>query len=213
METTVSTHPLVRVRLAQLRDIDTPTAEFRKLTGEIAALLTVESTKNLPTEEVRVRTPLSEAVGSELAHPHPLIVPVMRAGLGMLTGVQSLLPSSEVAFLGMRRDEVTLRVETYLNGLPENLNGRPVILLDPMLATGATMAVALDLVLARGAGPVSCICILGSPEGLDFLGSHMRTKWEGARLSLHLGALDDKLNRSGFIVPGLGDAGDRLFGD
>ena len=212
MEITVANHPLIAHKVTLLRDINTTSSQFRQLVEELVTLLTFEATKSLATEEVEVETPLTKTTGTRLAKPTPLIIPILRAGLGMLSGITKLLPDAEVGFLGIKRNEETLQPETYANRLPDDLTGRQVILIDPMLATGGTLNDSLDYAFERGAKSATCICLLGAPEGVDAVSKHVVDKWPDKQVSIHLAALDEKLNEIGYIVPGLGDAGDRLYG-
>ncbi|MFM1845766.1 MAG: hypothetical protein RIS19_239, partial [Actinomycetota bacterium] len=153
-------------------------------------------------------TPVVETKGRKLSKPRPIIIPILRAGLGMLEGIVKLLPTAEVGFLGIKRNEETLEPYTYANRLPDDLTGRQVFIIDPMLATGGTLIDSIDYVFEKGATDVTCICLLGAPEGLAAVEKHL-----GERdVKIVLGALDEKLNELGYIVPGLGDAGDRLYG-
>ena len=212
MEITVANHPLIAHKVTLLRDVNTTSSQFRQLVEELVTLLTFEATKSLATEEVEVETPLTKTTGTRLAKPTPLIIPILRAGLGMLSGITKLLPDAEVGFLGIKRNEETLQPETYANRLPDDLTGRQVILIDPMLATGGTLNDSLDYAFERGAKSATCICLLGAPEGLDAVSKHVLDKWPDKQVSIHLAALDEKLNEIGYIVPGLGDAGDRIYG-
>ena len=212
MEITVANHPLIAHKVTLLRDVNTTSSQFRQLVEELVTLLTFEATKSLATEEVEVETPLTKTTGRRLAKPTPLIIPILRAGLGMLSGITKLLPDAEVGFLGIKRNEETLQPETYANRLPDDLTGRQVILIDPMLATGGTLNDSLDYAFERGATSATCICLLGAPEGVDAVSKHVVDKWPDKQVSIHLAALDEKLNDIGYIVPGLGDAGDRLYG-
>ena len=173
-------------------------------------LLAYEATRDVHTVAKDVQTPVAIAHGAVLAKPRPVVVPILRAGLGMLEGMVRLIPSAEVGFLGMVRDEVTLKASTYANRLPEDLTGRQCYILDPMLATGGTLIAAIDYLLERGALDITAITILSSPEGIATL----QKEYEGKNLPITIvtGALDEKLNEKGYIVPGLGDAGDRLYG-
>ena len=212
MEITVADHPLIAHKVTLLRDVTTSSSQFRQLVEELVTLLTFEATKSLAIENVEVTTPLTTTTGVKLAKPTPLIIPILRAGLGMLSGITKLLPDAEVGFLGIKRNEETLQPETYANRLPDDLSGRQVILIDPMLATGGTLNDSIDYAFERGAKSAICICLLGAPEGVEAVSSHVIARWPDRTVSIHMAALDEKLNDFGYIVPGLGDAGDRLFG-
>lgn len=204
----VANHPLITHKLTVLRDKGTPSPVFRQLVEELVTLLAYEATREVRTVEVEVETPVTTAKGMKLSRPRPIIIPVLRAGLGMLEGIVKLLPTAEVGFLGIKRNEETLQPFTYANRLPDDLTGRQVFIIDPMLATGGTLINSIDYVFDRGATEVTCICLLGAPEGLAAVKEHV-----GERdVQIVLGALDEKLNEHGYIVPGLGDAGDRLYG-
>ena len=213
MEITVADHPLIAHKVTLLRDVNTSSSQFRQLVEELVTLLTFEATKSLAIENVEVTTPLTTTTGVRLAKPTPLIIPILRAGLGMLSGITKLLPDAEVGFLGIKRNEETLQPETYANRLPDDLSGRQVILIDPMLATGGTLNDSIDYAFERGAKSAICICLLGAPEGIEAVSSHVIARWPDRTVSIHLAALDEKLNDVGYIVPGLGDAGDRLYGN
>ncbi len=206
IETTLVSHPVCTDALARIRDRDTPNALFRQNLQRIGGLLIAEATKNLPTVDGTVETPLTTAPARRIA-VQPVVVPILRAGLGFVGPAQELLPNADIGFIGMARNEETHQPEPYVNKLPESLAGRPVIVLDPMLATGGSLISAVELLLARGAPtPITVVCALAAPEGIAAL--------EAAGLSIHLvtAAIDDHLNEDAFIVPGLGDAGDRQFG-
>ena len=213
MELFVADHPLISHKLSLLRNKDTPNVQFRQLVEEVVELLTFEATKGLKTESVEIETPLTTAEGARLAGPRPLVIPILRAGLGMLPGIMRLIPAADVGFLGIKRNEKTLAPETYANRLPNDLSGRSVILIDPMLATGGTLIDSLDYAFERGAVSATCMCLLGAPEGVMAVDEHVSDQWAGKEVTIYLGALDTHLNAAGFIVPGLGDAGDRLFGE
>jgi uracil phosphoribosyltransferase len=208
MKVSVSNHPLVRHKVGILRDKRTPSPQFRSLVSELMCLLAYEATLDLSLEEGTVETPVAMAKTQKLSKPYPLIVPILRAGLGMLDGIQQVLPTAEVGFLGIRRNEKTLIPETYANRLPDQLQGRTVIIIDPMLATGGTLIDSINYVFERGADSVTAVCLIGAPEGL----AAVRQQFEGKPVHLVLGILDEKLNEFGYIVPGLGDAGDRIYG-
>ena len=208
MKTHVANHPLITHKLTLLRDKRTDSPTFRHLTEELVMLLAYEATREIRTEQISIETPVAPMTGSQLSKPRPLVVPILRAGLGMLEGMTRLIPSAEVGFLGMVRDEKTLKASTYANRLPENLSGRQCYILDPMLATGGTLISATQYLLERGATDITIICILAAPEGVGALEKSLA----GAPVTVVMGALDQKLNEHGYIVPGLGDAGDRLYG-
>ncbi|GAA4130438.1 uracil phosphoribosyltransferase [Actinomadura keratinilytica] len=210
MQTHVVDHPLVAHKLTTLRDERTDSPTFRRLADELVTLLAYEATRDVRVAEVTVQTPLAEATGVRLASPKPLVVPILRAGLGMLDGMTRLLPTAEVGFIGMIRDEGTLQAQTYATRLPDDLSGRQCYVLDPMLATGGTLAAAIRLLLDRGATDVTALCLLAAPEGLKYL----EAVFEGTSTPIRVvtAAVDSHLNEQGFIVPGLGDAGDRLYG-
>ncbi|KAB8184113.1 uracil phosphoribosyltransferase [Microbispora catharanthi] len=210
METLVVDHPLVAHKLTTLRDVRTDSPTFRRLADELVTLLAYEATRDVRVTDVTVDTPLAPAHGVRLARPVPLVVPILRAGLGMLDGMTRLLPTAEVGFLGMIRDESTLKAQTYATRLPEDLSGRQCYVLDPMLATGGTLAAAIHFLFDRGARDVTAICLLAAPEGIAYLDEAFRSGDRPIRVVT--AALDERLNENGYIVPGLGDAGDRLYG-
>lgn len=209
MRTQVIEHPLVDAKLTMLRDENTPSAVFRQLVDELVTLIAYEATREVQTEPVEIVTPVAPMTGTKLTEPRPIVVPILRAGLGMLEGMSKLLPSAEIGFLGMKRDETTLEAVTYANRLPDNLSGRQTYVLDPMLATGHTLIASINYLLERGARDVTCICILAAPEGLQNIQDAVGDR---AEVNIFVAAVDDHLNERGYIVPGLGDAGDRLYG-
>ena len=202
----VADHPLIDHKLSVLRDAATPSAVFRQLVDELVTLLAYEATREVRTEEVEIRTPVALAQCRRLADPRPIVVPILRAGLGMLEGMTRLLPTAEVGFLGMKRDEDTLEVETYANRLPDDLSGRQCFVVDPMLATGGSSAAALDLLKKKGAKSIVLLCLVAAPEGVRTVNA------AHPDIPIYVAAVDDCLNEHGYIVPGLGDAGDRIFG-
>jgi uracil phosphoribosyltransferase len=212
MRVTVANHPLITHKLTHLREKTTTSPTFRLLVEELVTLLAYEATREVHLTECEIETPLVKTLGSKISNPKPLVVPVLRAGLGMLEGMTKLLPTAEVGFLGIKRDEETLTPVTYANRLPDDLASRQVFIIDPMLATGGTLIDSIDYVFERGAASVTCICLLGAPEGIANVESHIDSRWPSKEVSLVLGAVDEKLNEIGYIVPGLGDAGDRLYG-
>jgi len=211
MRTLLADHPLVTHKLTLLREASTGTAEFRTLTDELVTLLAYEATREVRITPVTVQTPVAPAQGVRLSSPKPLVVPILRAGIGMLDGMSRLLPMADVGFVGMARDEDTLMAATYANRLPQDLHGREVFLLDPMLATGGTLVTVIEMLKGRGAATVTAICLLAAPEGLRRVDEAF-PEGSAPAVRVVLGAIDDHLNEKGYIVPGLGDAGDRLFG-
>lgn len=208
MRVHVADHPLIRHKLSVLRDERTPSPQFRNLVAELVSLLTYEATREIRVDEVEIRTPVAETTGVAISTPPPLVVPIIRAGLGMLDGFVTLVPSCEVGFVGIRRNEQTLDPETYAKRLPDDLSNRQCFVLDPMLATGGSLSATVQFLFDAGASDVTCICLVAAPEGIR----RMETDFEHERVTLVLGALDERLDEAGFIVPGLGDAGDRLYG-
>jgi uracil phosphoribosyltransferase len=200
------THPLVQHKLSYLRDKDTPTVHFRKLVNELTLLLTYEATKHMPTEEVEIETPLERMTAQRISGKKVAVCPVLRAGVGMLDGVLSLVSSARVGFIGLYRDEETLEPVEYYVKLPTDLAERDAIVLDPMLATGNSSAAAITAVKEAGAQSVTLVCLVAAPEGIDHLQA------EHPDVMIVCAAIDRQLNERGYIVPGLGDAGDRLYG-
>ncbi|QAV71005.1 uracil phosphoribosyltransferase [Salinibacterium sp. UTAS2018] len=208
MRVHVADHPLITHKLTVLRDKNTAAPTFRALTEELVTLLAYEATRSVRVEAVEIETPVTKTMGVAISSPKPLVVPILRAGLGMLEGMVKLVPTAEVGFLGMVRNEETLQPDTYAERLPDDLSNRQCFVLDPMLATGGSLIAAIQYLLDRGATDVTAVCILGAPEGLAAVEKAM----EGRDVTIVLGALDERLNENGYIVPGLGDAGDRLYG-
>ncbi|MEY4970381.1 MAG: hypothetical protein RLZZ277_612 [Actinomycetota bacterium] len=210
MKVHVANHPLISHKLTVLRDERTDSPTFRRLVEELVTLLAYEATRDVKTHSVNIKTPVIETTGLKMADPRPVVVPILRAGLGMLEGMTKLLPTAQVGFLGMVRDEKTLQASTYANRLPENLAGRQCFVLDPMLATGGTLVAAFNYLIERGATEITAICLLAAPEGIKIVEDAFKDS--GVPITLVTGSLDEKLNEHGYIVPGLGDAGDRLYG-
>ena len=208
MRVHVADHPLITHKLTVLRDETTSSPVFRQLTEALVTLLAYEATRSVKVTPIEVKTPVTTTTGVKIAEPRPIVVPILRAGLGMLEGLVKLLPTAEVGFLGMVRDEETFEPSTYAERLPEDLSDRQCFAIDPMLATGGSLGAAIQFLFDRGARDVTAICLLGTPEGVAAI-----EKLVGDRdVTLVLGALDERLNEQGYIVPGLGDAGDRLYG-
>ncbi|MBO1765298.1 MULTISPECIES: uracil phosphoribosyltransferase [Allobranchiibius] len=210
MRVQVANHPLIAHKLTYLRDERTDSPTFRRLTEELVTLLAYEATRSVRVEPFEINTPVSPATGIKLSTPKPLVVPILRAGLGMLEGMVRLLPSAEVGFLGMQRNEETLEAITYANRLPDDLSGRQCYVLDPMLATGGTLAMSIQYLVDRGADDITAVTLLCAPEGIEALDDQLREL--DVPVTLVTGAIDERLNEKGYIVPGLGDAGDRLYG-
>ena len=206
----VADHPLIAHKLTTLRDERTDSPTFRRLADELVTLLAYEATRDVRTEPVDITTPVAPAQGVKLAYPKPLVVPILRAGLGMLDGMVRLLPTAEVGFLGMIRDEETLQASTYATRLPDDLSGRQCYVLDPMLATGGTLVAAINFLLERGADDITAICLLAAPEWLAVMEEAFGSS--SVPVQVVTAGLDERLNELGYIVPGLGDAGDRLYG-
>jgi uracil phosphoribosyltransferase len=210
MKVHVANHPLISHKLTVLRDERTDSPTFRRLVEELVTLLAYEATRDVKTEKVTIKTPVTETTGLKMAEPRPVVVPILRAGLGMLEGMTKLLPTAQVGFLGMVRDEKTLQASTYANRLPEDLTGRHCFVLDPMLATGGTLVAAFNYLIERGVKEITAVCLLAAPEGIKTVEDAFKDS--GVPITLVTGSLDEKLNEHGYIVPGLGDAGDRLYG-
>ena len=205
MRTTIVDHPLAAERLTAIRDESTDPPQFRQALNELSWLLVYEATRGLEVVATQVQTPLTTAAGSRV-EPVPLIVPVLRAGLGMLQAAHLMLPRADVGFVGLRRNDETLESEEYVTTVPDDLGGRPVLILDPMLATGGSLCHAMGNLADRNPGPLIVVCVLAAPEGIE------RVDQAGFDAQIVTAAVDDHLNDVGFIVPGLGDAGDRQFG-
>ena len=210
MRTHVADHPLIAHKLTALRDEQTDSPTFRRLVDQLVTLLAYEATRDVRVGPVDIVTPVGPTSGVRLTDPQPLVVPILRAGLGMLDGMMRLLPTAEVGFLGMMRNEETLQASTYAERLPDDLSGRQCYVLDPMLATGGTLAAAIRFLTDRGADHITAVCLLAAPEGC----ARLEKELEGLDVPVTVvtAAMDEKLNEKGYIVPGLGDAGDRLYG-
>lgn len=210
MKVLVAEHPLITHKLTVLRNKETNSQVFRHLVEELVTLLSYEATREVKIHPVEIVTPVAPMKGAMLSNPRPVVVPILRAGLGMLEGMMRVIPSAEVGFLGMVRDEKTLQASTYANRLPEDLSGRQCYVLDPMLATGGTLVAAMNYLIERGAKDITAICLLAAPEGIKTVERAFANS--DFPITIVTGALDEKLNEHGYIVPGLGDAGDRLYG-
>ena len=210
MRIQVVDHPLVAHKLTVLRDERTDSPTFRNLADELVTLLAYEATRDVRVEACDIVTPVAPTTGAKLASPGPLVVPILRAGLGMLDGMMRLLPTAEVGFLGMVRNELTLEASTYAERLPDDLSGRQCYVVDPMLATGGTLAAAIRFLVDRGANDITAVCLLAAPEGCARLEKDLEDL--EIPVTVVTAAMDEKLNEKGYIVPGLGDAGDRLYG-
>lgn len=210
MRVHIADHPLIAQKLTALREKTTDTPTFRRLADELVTLLAYEATREVRVEVVDIETPVAPTRGIKLANPKPLVVPILRAGLGMLDGMVRLVPTAEVGFLGMVRNEITLEATTYANRLPDDLSGRQCYVLDPMLATGGTLSAAIRYLVDLGADDITAITLLSAPEGIARLEAD--TAGLDVPIRIVTGAIDERLNDRGYIVPGLGDAGDRLYG-
>lgn len=211
MRTLVVDHPLIAHKLTALRDAATEAPTFRRLADELVTLLAYEATREVRVQPASVQTPLGPADGVKLARPVPLVVPVLRAGIGMLDGMARLLPTADVGFVGLVRDEESLVASTYADRLPADLTGREAFVLDPMLATGGTLETVVAMLAARGATSVTAICLIAAPEGVKRLEAAFPSD-KPLPVRVVTAAVDNHLDGRGYIVPGLGDAGDRLFG-
>ena len=199
-------HPLVRHKLTLLRRVECDTAQFRSLVEELANLLTYEATKDLETETIEIETPMARMQGTAVSGKKVAVVPILRAGLGMVDGVLRMVPVARIGHLGMYRDEETLEAVTYFEKFPDDMAHRDVLLLDPMLATGGSVTVAVDQVKKAGAKHIKLLAILAAPEGIA------RLQADHPDVDIYVAGIDERLNEKGYIMPGLGDAGDRLFG-
>lgn len=199
-------HPLIQSKISQIRSKDTPTKMFKELVNEISALMCYEITKNLETEEYIVETPITKTIGYRIKGEDLVLVPILRAGLGMVEGIQTLIPNAKIGHIGIYRDHDTLQPVEYLCKLPPDLEKRDIIILDPMLATGGSAVKAIEILKNHHVKSMKLACLVGCPEGINAVHEQF------PEISIYLAALDERLNENGYIVPGLGDAGDRLFG-
>ena len=202
---TVLNHPLITHKLAIMRDEKTCTKDFSQQLDEIASLMAYEVSRDLPVKDVEVKTPMAVCKTQMLAKD-VILVPILRAGMGMTQGIRNLIPTAKVGFIGLYRNEETLEPVEYFAKFPKNLDDAIVMVLDPMLATGGSSSSALDMIKKRGAKNIKLVCLVGAPEGVKYVEEHHPD------VDIYLAALDEKLNDIGYIVPGLGDAGDRIFG-
>jgi uracil phosphoribosyltransferase len=202
---TVLKHPLITHKLTQLRRKETGTKDFRENLNEIAGLMAFEITRDLPLKDVEIETPITGCITRELA-VDIVLIPILRAGLGMVDGISKLIPTAKIGHIGMYRDHITLKPMTYYSKFPTNISEAVVMLLDPMLATGGSSSDAIQVLKDHGAKTIKLVCIVGAPEGVK------KIKNDHPDVQIYIAELDERLNEYGYIVPGLGDAGDRLFG-
>ncbi len=202
----IQDHPLIKHKITLLRKTETGTSEFRKLVEEIAMLMTYDALRDLPTEDVEVQTPIEKCFSPEISGKKLAVVPILRAGLGMVNGILSLVPSARVGHIGLCRNEQTHEPQEYFCKLPQNLDERDIIVLDPMLATGNSAVAAVDLIKAKGGKNIKFLCIIAAPEGIE------RLSCAHPDIEIYIGNVDRGLNENAYICPGLGDAGDRIFG-
>ncbi len=199
-------HPIIEHKVSVLRKKETKTHEFRKIVEEIGSLMVYEITRDFPLTEIEISTPIMETKSKFIDGKKLVVVPILRAGLGMVEGILNLIPTAKVGHIGIYRDEETLEAVEYFAKFPQNLEEREVLLVDPMLATGATAVAAIDILKKKGAKKIRLVCLVGCPEGVEVVTQ------KHPDVEIYLAALDEKLNEKGYIVPGLGDAGDRIFG-
>ena len=199
-------HPLIKHKISYIRQENVGSRDFRAVVGEIAALMCYEATRDLKLQDVKIKTPICEMTGKELAGKKLAVVPILRAGLGMVEGMLAMIPAAKVGHIGLYRDPETLEAVEYFCKLPVDCEERDVFVVDPMLATGASSVAAVQMLKEKGVKNIRFLCIIAAPEGVK------RMQEEHPDVDLYIGALDEKLNDHGYIVPGLGDAGDRIFG-
>ena len=202
----VINHPLIQHKLTQMRRVSTGSKDFRERLEEISLLMAYEVTRDLPTEDIEIETPIAKTVGKKIAGKKLAVVPILRAGLGMMDGIRKLVPVAKVGFIGLYRDPVTHEPVEYYCKLPEDVDKRIVIVVDPMLATGGSARDAITMLKKRGCNNIRLMCLVGVPEGVEVIEKNHPD------VDIYLAALDEKLNENKYIVPGLGDAGDRIFG-
>ena len=199
-------HPLIQHKLTQIRQKDTSTTQFRQMINEIGGLMVYEITRDLPLEQIEIETPVAKTKANVIAGKKMVVVPILRAGLGMVDGILQMIPSARIGHIGIFRDEETLQPVEYFAKFPEELDQRDIFIVDPMLATGGSAIAAINSIKQRGAKNIKLVCLVGAPEGVKAI------YWAHPDLTGYLASLDEKLNEKGYIVPGLGDAGDRIFG-
>lgn len=203
---TIFDHPLIQHKISILRNIETGNKQFRELVSEITTLMCYESLRDLPLENVEIKTPITSTMTPMISGPKLAVVPILRAGLGMVSGVQTLVPSAKVGHIGMYRDEETLEPHEYYCKLPQNIDKRQIIVVDPMLATGGSAVDAINLIKEKGGVKIKFMCLIAAPQGIEALSA------AHPDIEIYCAHVDEKLNENGYIVPGLGDAGDRIFG-
>lgn len=199
-------HPLIQHKLTQIRQKDTPTTQFRQMINEIGGLMVYEITRDLPLEQIEIETPVAKTKANVIAGKKMVVVPILRAGLGMVDGILQMIPSARIGHIGIFRDEETLQPVEYFAKFPEGLDQRDIFIVDPMLATGGSAIAAINSIKQRGAKNIKLVCLVGAPEGVKAINE------AHPDVTVYLASLDEKLNEKGYIVPGLGDAGDRIFG-
>lgn len=199
-------HPLIQHKLTQIRQKDTPTTQFRQMINEIGGLMVYEITRDLPLEQVEIETPVATTKANVIAGKKMVVVPILRAGLGMVDGILKMFPSARIGHIGIFRDEETLQPVEYFAKFPDELDQRDIFIVDPMLATGGSAIAAINSIKQRGAKNIKLVCLVGAPEGVKAVNE------AHPDVTIYLASLDEKLNDKGYIVPGLGDAGDRIFG-
>ena len=199
-------HPLIQHKLTQIRQKDTSTTQFRQMINEIGGLMVYEITRDLPLEQIEIETPVAKTKANVIAGKKMVVVPILRAGLGMVDGILQMIPSARIGHIGIFRDEETLQPVEYFAKFPEELDKRDIFIVDPMLATGGSAIAAINSIKQRGAKNIKLVCLVGAPEGVKAINE------AHPDVTVYLASLDEKLNEKGYIVPGLGDAGDRIFG-
>ena len=199
-------HPLIQHKLTQIRRKDTSTTQFRQIINEIGGLMVYEITRDLPLEQIEIETPVAKTKANVIAGKKMVVVPILRAGLGMVDGILQMIPSARIGHIGIFRDEETLQPVEYFAKFPDGLDQRDIFIVDPMLATGGSAIAAINSIKQRGAKNIKLVCLVGAPEGVKAINE------AHPDVTVYLASLDEKLNEKGYIVPGLGDAGDRIFG-